>query len=379
MLVYGGTLVVLLLVSWLSLRNVTVNDDLGLPSAFQGDWFWGGWVRFDGGWYWGIAENGYSYVPGRQSSVAFFPGYPITIRGVGRAIDNVPLGGILTTIACGFLAVVLFWRWCGRFLPRSAAWLALAALALYPYSWYLYGAVYGDALFLLAALTAFVLLEQDRPVLAGLAGAAATGTRAVGIAVVAGLVVGVLERRGAFEGRWRWELPRRIDIRRLRRVDYGVLLAVGGLVAWSAWLWHRYGDPLLFSSVQEHWGQPSTPRTWFKRDFFAQVLRGDDRIYAYGLVVQSLIALGVLLLIPAIVRRFGLRYGAYTAVLVALPVIGSQDFQGVGRYMIGAFPAFALVGEYFADRRVVARLALPASAGCLALGTGMFAHGLYLA
>ena len=42
--------------------------------------------------------------------------------------------------------------------------------------------------------------------------------------MVAGLVVGVLERRGAFEGRWRWELPRRIDIRRLRRVDYGVLV-----------------------------------------------------------------------------------------------------------------------------------------------------------
>ena len=42
--------------------------------------------------------------------------------------------------------------------------------------------------------------------------------------------------------------------------------------------------------------------------------------------------------IPAVVRRFGWRYGAYVGVLVLVPAVGSQDFQGLGRYLLGAFP-----------------------------------------
>ena len=70
---------------------------------------------------------------------------------------------------------------------RSAALFA-AALLLFPYAWYLYGAVYADALFVLCAIGAFYLVEKDRPVLAGLVAAVATATRPVGIAMVIGLV-----------------------------------------------------------------------------------------------------------------------------------------------------------------------------------------------
>ena len=377
-LLYGSVLAVLLLVSWQTTSRV-VENPLGLPGfRFAGDGFWGGWVRFDGGWYVGIADSGYQHVEGRQSSVAFFPGYPLLVRFVGRAIDNVALGGILVTIGCGFAAVCCYWRWCAARLPRAQAVGALAALALYPYAWYLYGAVYGDALFLLAAVGAFLLVERDQALLAGVVGAVATATRLVGIALVLGLVVAVLERRGAFSGtRWRL-LPRRVDLRRLRRADAGVLVAPLGLVAWTAWLWHRFGDPLLFSSVQEYWGQPSTPRTWFKIDLLAALHGSPDRLYAYGCLVQALLALGAVLLVPAVTRRFGFRYGAYQAALVLIPVFGSQDFQGTGRYLIGAFPAFAVVGAHLAEHPERGRIAAPVSAALLVLGTAWFAHGLYL-
>lgn len=381
LLLHLTVLVVLLVVSWQTIDRV-VENPRGLPGfAFAGDWFWGGWVRFDGGWYVGIAEAGYSYVEGEQSAVAFFPGYPLMTRVVGRAIGNVALGGILVTVASGLGAILLHWRWCCRFLARREAVAALAAIVLYPYAWYLYGAVYGDALFLLAVLGSFLLFERDRPVLAGLVGIVATGTRLVGVALVVGLVVGVLERRGVLAGVGRWGLPQRIDRTRLRGVrpaDLGVLLSGVGLLAWCAWLWHRFGDPFLFSSVQEAWGQPSSPRTWFKVDLLATLLRGEDRLYAYGCLLQALLALGTLLVAPAASRRFGRRYGAYLLVLVVLPAFGSQDFQGTGRYLLAAFPAFAVVGAHLAERPNRARVVLPASAALLVLGTAWFAHGLYL-
>jgi hypothetical protein len=375
--VYGAVLSVLLLVSWWSIANFTETPSGEPPGSFRGEWFWDGWVRYDAGWYTIIADHGYSYGPGLQSPVAFFPGYPMVVRQVARLTDSVQLAGILVTLVCGALALVAFHRWCRDRLTPAEATTALLCIALYPYAYYLYGAMYGDALFLLCALVAFLAFERDRLLLAGLAGAAATGTRLVGVAVVAGLVVGVLERRAVLapaEGR---RLPQ-VRLGRLRPRDGWVLLSLGGLAAWSLYLWHRFGDPLLFSTVQESWGQQSGPVTWFKRDFFAQLGRNPARFYTHGLVIQALFGLLALLSVPTVVRRFGWRYGAYLVVLLLIPAIGSQDFQGLGRYLLGAFPAFAVLGSVLADRAALRRLLLPASALVLVTFTALFANGRYL-
>ncbi|MGH9188241.1 MAG: mannosyltransferase family protein, partial [Acidimicrobiales bacterium] len=163
--VYAAVLAVLLVVSWQTVVHFEEDARVGAV-VFPGSWFFEGWMRWDGGWYWGIADLGYAYTPGTQSSVAFFPGYPFAMRLFGRPIDNIPLAGIAITIMSGMLAAVLFWRWCRARLSRSAAVTALLLLAVYPYGWYLYGAIYGDALFLAASLSAFLLLERDHPVLA---------------------------------------------------------------------------------------------------------------------------------------------------------------------------------------------------------------------
>src|SRR5688572_33391170 len=39
-------------------------------------WITRAWAHWDSSWYASIADEGYWYVPGRQSPVAFFPAYP---------------------------------------------------------------------------------------------------------------------------------------------------------------------------------------------------------------------------------------------------------------------------------------------------------------
>jgi hypothetical protein len=375
LVLYGATLVVLLVVNWqVQTRGVEPATIVKMP--FAGSWFWDGWVRYDGGWYVDIARRGYWYIPDQPSSVAFFPAYPLLMRGVGRVIDNIPLAGIFITMASGAGALVAFHQWCRDRLSPQAALTAVACLALYPYAYYLYGAVYGDALFLLCALVAFLAFERDHMVVAGLAGAAATGTRLVGVAVVVGLVVGVVERRRVVtraDGRrpaFAW--------RRLRPRDAGVLLSVGGLAAWMGYLWNRFDDPLLFQTIQAEWGQQSGWRTWFKLDFFVAWRTYPGRFYTHGLLIQAVLLALVVLVIPVVGRRFGWRYGAYVATLVAIPAVGSQDLQGMGRYLLGAFPAFAVLGSLLADRPAVRRWALLLSAVVLVVFTGMFANGRYI-
>ena len=373
---YGGVLAVLHVVSWQVQSRFTEPATI-VKMPFAGSWFWDGWVRYDGGWYVGIAARGYEYVPGEQSSVAFFPGYPLLVDGLGSVIDNVSLAGILVTVACGAGAIVAFHLWCRDRLSPAAAATAVACLALYPYAYYLYGAVYGDALFVLSVLVAFLAFERDHLVVAGLAGAVATGTRLVGVAVVVGLVVGVLERRQVVT----WDADRRrprVVLTRLRPGDAGVLLSVGGLLAFMGFLWRRFDDPLLFQSVQTTWGQDSGWRTWIKQDFFSAWLREPDQLYTHGLLIQAVLLGLVVLTIPTVTRRFGWRYGAYLVTLIVIPAVGSQDLQGMGRYLLGAFPAFAVLGSLLFEHPAARRLVLPVSAVCLVVFTGLFANGHYL-
>jgi hypothetical protein len=240
--------------------------------------------------------------------------------------------------------------------------------------------VYSEALFLLCALVAFVAFERDHLALAGVAGAAASATRLVGLAVAIALVVGVVERRRVLAGhggrRWR----HRVDVSRLRPHDPWVLLAFAGFVGWSGFLWRRFGDPLLFSTVQASWGQGGGLDTWFKRDFFASVLgAGDDRLYAYGLLAHLAVSVGVVWSVPGVARRFGVRYGAYVAVVAIIPLAGSQDLQCMGRYLLVAFPSFALLGAVLAERPGLRRLVLPLSAAALVAYTVGFANGRYVA
>jgi hypothetical protein len=361
-----------------------------LPGAaptlmYRGSSVLGGWCRFDCGWYVDIAQRGYSYTPGQRSSVAFFPGYPLIVRAVDSIVDSPIISTALVTWVAGFAAAVLFALWTtGRFEARVAGW-AVAVFLLYPYGFFLFGAGYGDALFVALVLAAFLLVEHDQPMLAGVTGALAGVTRPIGVAVVAGLALVVLDRRGGLPRRAgttgalaRLGIPARIDVGRFRVRDAGVLLAVLGPVAWSAWLADRFGDAFAYVTVQQAWDQTEGPHTWFKVGFGGQLLHGADTGYVAGLVIQAILTLGALLAVPAIARRLGPGYAGYTAVVVVLAALGTKDFQGMGRYLLAAFPLFALVGALIADRPRVRVAVVGACGALLALGAFGFARNWYL-
>lgn len=340
-----------------------------------------GWVRWDAGWYLLIAQKGYSYVPGSQSSVAFFPAYPLALKVVAGLIGSTFLAGMVVTWASGLGVAVLFWHWCRARLETRAAQAALVLLLVFPYAWFLHLSIYADALFILSVLASFTLLDHDHPVLAGMAAAVATGARPIGIAVVVGLAVRALERRGALRlpttGRLR--LPNGIHLDRVRPADAGVLLSLAGLGAWCTYLWVRFGDPLAFAAVQAApgWEQAAGPRTWLKVAFVGELLHG-PRMVALRLLVQALLTLAALLLVPLVARRFGWGYAAFTLAVIALPAISTKDFQGMGRYLLAAFPCFALAGELLAARPRL-RVGVVAASGLgLIFLTSMSARGYYL-
>lgn len=387
-LVFLGVGMVLALVVWQSHEHLKP-DNPPAPGEVTDRAFYGGWMQFDTGWYLDIARHGYDehqrqeFDAGRQSSVAFFPAYPLTVRQVAHLTggDEVP-ALMLTTLVCGLAFTLLFWRWCRDRLSTRARKIAVVLLLVYPYSWFLFGSGYADAFFLTFVVTAFVLVDADRPVLAGLAGAVATAARPTGLAVFIGLAAVVIEQRQAVTFDWstrRWRPEFHLD--RLRPRDSGVLLSLAGLVAYCSYLAVEFGDPFAFSTVQKApgWDQAAGPHTWFKVAFFGHVLH-DAPSFSIRLVLQALLTLAFFVAIPLVARRFGWGYATYAFAVIAIPVIGTGDFQGLGRYLIAAFPVFALAADWLsrAGRERLLRATVAVSGVGMLVLASFFARGFYL-
>jgi hypothetical protein len=365
--VYLGLAAVLFVVMAVVSPRLPVPSGPRLAPPFTGPEWLAGWAQWDSGWYYEIASEGYGFVVGQQSSVAFFPAYPLVVRAAAVLVDDAYVAGIVVTFLCGAGVAALLTVWLRSRLRAAAAWTALLAFLLFPYAFYLYGVVYADALFIAALLGAFLLLDADHPVLAGLAGAVATAARPIGVVLVIGLAVRALERRGAFA-----------DWHRARWADAGVLLSVVGLGAWCLYLWSRFDDPFAFAVAQGAWDQGAGPETWLKLQFFRDVtdLRSPRAWVLF--MAHPVLTIAAACLVPRVWRRFGAGYGVYVALLVGLSALSTKNFFGMARYLLAAFPIFALVGELLADRPALRRVALPAGGAGLLLLTAVFGTGYYL-
>jgi hypothetical protein len=403
-----AVLAVLMLTVWQARVQLPESGEADFHPPVPHEEVLGGWLWFDASWYVDIAAHGYSdqqieaFDAGQQSSVAFFPAYPIAVRSVAELTGlPIPAAAMLTTGVCGLLVALLFWTWCGRWLEDRSRRLALVLLLVYPYAWFLYASGYADALFLASVLGVCVLIDRDHPVAAGLLGIVTTAARPSGLPALAGLVAigldhrGILTRSGPtrspageasaalgsrLAGWWRHERRRwRLAPARARLADAGILLAGLGGGTWMLYLQQRTGDALAFASVQAApgWNQSAGPATWFKRAFFAHVWH-DPLSFSGRLIAQAVLCLLFLACVPWVTRRFGWGYGCYVLLVVGVPAVGAADFQGVGRYLLAAFPVFALLGEACARRRRLERWLVPASAVALVALTTLFAQGHYL-
>jgi hypothetical protein len=83
-------------------------------------------------------------------------------------------------------------------------------------------------------------------------------------------------------------------------------------------------------------------------------------------------------LLPRVFRRFGVGYGVYATLLIGVSALSTKNFFGMARYLLAAFPVFAVLGELLAERPGLRRLYLPASALGLVALTAVFGTGYYL-
>jgi hypothetical protein len=310
------------------------------------------WARWDSNWYLRIAEQGYSWP---SSTPAFFPGYPLLVSGLGRALDDrFLLAGLVVSLAACAAAFVLLHRLVRDRLGDSDAERSVLYLALFPTSFFL-GAVYGESLFLALALGTFLLAERGRLGWAAATTGLALLTRAQGVALLPALAVFA----------WRSE-------RRARNLAL-LLLPAGMFLLFPLTLEFWIGHGLAFLDAQRIWERSLAP---------LGPLGGLIQAIGEGDLVGPALALGMLALAVLAWRILGAEYGVYSVAALAIPMaVPSERLGGLysfPRFAIVAFPCLVALAVLGRDRRVNVAVVAVLAAG-LAVGVVRWALWYWVA
>lgn len=348
--------------------------------------------RWDATIYRSIARYGYDLTIDGGNLPGWFPGYPLLVRVANLVIQDWIVATVVTALLGGLATVVLFRRWMSdRSVDAPARSVALLLLLVYPYAFFLSGVPYSDAVFIALVVGAFLAVERDRLLLAGVLGAVASATRFTGVVAVVAMVVLVLERHGALvppaRGLFaRWRVPTTFVRAAVDRRSAWLLLGFGGAIAYLSYCRVGLGDAGAYFRVNAATTDRSpltSPDTWFKWNVLGGNALSDQwddlrtqPIEYVGTYAHMALALVVLALVPRIGRRFGWGYAVQCLGVLLLIWTGLPRFGAAGRYLLAAFPAFALVGEALSRRtRRTQVLWLAASASLLVAVSVLWALG----
>jgi hypothetical protein len=305
-------------------------------------------AAWDSGWYFDIAQRGYYWSGSGQSSLAFFPLYPLLMRALawpfGGGDRALWVAGIGLSYLCLWLGLTVLHRLTEEhFGGREVARRTVLYVAVFPFA-YFFTLVYTESLFLLTSVAAVAAAFSARWGWAGVFGALAALTRPNGIliAVPLGLI--------ALAGR-----PRAGE---LARRTAALSLVPLGFAAFCAYAYHLSGDPLGWLRAQAQWGYSVGNRPWVE---LMRLVDGLERNGLYGYFfshplaayyfLHGVVALVFIALAPSIFRRLGMALGAYVAVSLYFPLSGNA-LEGIGRYAATLFPVFMLLGNVVRSRRV---------------------------
>jgi hypothetical protein len=331
-------------------------------------------ARWDSGWYVSIAEGGYEAPPvrvGQETNHAFFPLYPALMRGVARATGlDVARAGALVSAAALLGALLLLATWTRMRFGEDRVWPTLLLFLAFPTSFF-FAAVYSESLLLFLALGAVLAAEEDRDGLAAAAGLLSGLTRISGLVLAPALFL-VSWRRSRELGR---PVPRA-----LLRAGLVGASPLAGFGLFCLYFHERFGDALLFVKAQHNWSREAKTVFDGPRLILQEILRdlatGHVFVKSPVRTMEGVFLLLFLFLAWRLAARRLWPEALYVFLTVAI-VFTSGTLESGGRYVLPAFPAFAVLGG-LAARPAVFRALVALSLAVQAGYVWLYVHWLWV-
>ena len=303
--------------------------------------------RQDALWFLRIADRGYRPDDG---SAAFFPLYPLLVRGVavltgGRTL----LAGILVSNASFLGALIVLYGLTTLEFGEAHARTTVVTLALFPTSFF-FLAPYSESTFLLLSVSAFWFARRDRWTLAALAAALAAMTRSVGVVLAVALLVEAVHQH------------RETGVPLLPRAG-AALATLAGPALFVAYWAVAGGHALAPIDAQRRWGRVAT----FPLRTIGEAISTAARYLDIWLI--DLLVVGTVLICAAIGLRF-LRpgYSVYAWGSLAVPLCYPylpRPLLSLPRFSAVIFPVIWVLAD------LVERGRLPRAGVTAALAAGL--------
>jgi hypothetical protein len=348
-------------------------EPLTSPFGYFGNLLAAPFARWDSGWYLSIAQGGYDH---QLARTAFFPLYPVLMRGLGLAVGSDLIAGVVISLAAFWVALALLHRLASLELGGQAAELTVLLVAFCPVA-YFFSAIYTESLYLALSLACLLCARSGRWALAGLLGGLAALSRNSGAVLIVPVVLMFLygPRTDAapapVRAGWARLLPRyRLTPAILwsALIPLGLLVYLGylGLTMHDALapfhaqaLWYRHfgvfagvwkGAVAAWDGLRQLVHGPPPP-IYFK-------LAGGDPLQVAGenLLLFASLILGLIALV-GVFRTLPFAYFAYAVCSLVLPLsepVIPQPLASLPRYEVVVFPLFMWLAALLLRHRLAA-------------------------
>jgi hypothetical protein len=336
------------IVSLLGARSVQNTSGSDVPGPVE---LWNHW---DVGLFVKVAAFGYLSPAYADRTEVDLPGLPIAMRLVHPFVGNWVAAGLVVSLLAGLVACAALWRLAvddaardgGRTVPDESdldrGRRSVLLLVCFPYAVFLF-AGYSEGLFLAFVAAAWVAVRRRRWVLASVLTAAATGTRVLGLALLAAVWVEYAvtwwRSRGTNGARPRswWQRAGEIVV---------LLLPLAPLIAFLGYFQVRTGHWDAYTrAMREHWGRTvalpwdGLATTW------QQAVNSDQatsfQVFWWAELLAVLI--GVVLTVALVRER---RWGEATYVLAGVGIMACSSYWASGaRAVLVWFPLYLLLAR----------------------------------
>jgi Gpi18-like mannosyltransferase len=295
-------------------------------------------TRWDAGWYLAIVERGYpDAVAGgfgvqAQSTIAFFPGYPLVIEAGSFVTGLSPaVTGVVISTLTGAAASVAIWLLAARVTDVKSADRTVVLFSFFPAA-YVLSMVYAEALFVLLVASCLLALVLERWAVAGLAAAFAGLVRPNGLVLTlccGWAAIQAIRRHGSW---WPAIAP---------------LLAPTGTLAFLWYLYQRTGDPLAYIHTQRRgWDQGFDFGVSNARSALSIVASRQVGFYVL-MMLACLIGIGVALYLLAR-WRLPAPLLIYVVGIIGIALMSSNP-TSLPRFLLAAFPVLIPIGRHLPD------------------------------